>query len=479
MASIMRETERIGPGAGAVIPTRGPVPALVLILLAGALARLALWFWFRGHTLQIWDERDYNVLACTLARSGEFAFEPGQPVSIRPPLYPALLAGFYRLFGIENYQSVRLFQAGLSLGTVVIVYRLGCVAASRNVGLIAAGLCCFYPSLLVYNNLILTEVVFTFLLATGCYSVIVACLHHSAPRLLLGGFLWGLAALTRSVLWLFPLVACVWLLLVWRGPVGRCLLAAAILLAGFLVPVVPWAMRNTALQKTLVVVDVMGGRNFMMGNYRHTPLYRAWDAISIVGEKSWDREVRRTYPPSAHDTQGKLDKLALRSGLRFVWKNPGLTLKRDFIKFLNFWQLERELIAGAGRGHYGRVPVALLILATIVIFGSYALAVLTGVFGMVLAPSADRRVHTLLLLVMAFICGMHTLTFGHSRYHLPLIPLILVYSSGALVHARDIWSNRQTAVCRLVVCLCAALILGWVWEIVVVDLHRYLDLMRG
>src|SRR3954452_7665949 len=86
------------------------VHPLVAILLAGAVLRLVLWAWFQDKPIHIWDEQDYNTLAVNLLRSGEFAFTPGTPTSLRPPLYPALVAGVYRLFGPENFQAVRLLQ---------------------------------------------------------------------------------------------------------------------------------------------------------------------------------------------------------------------------------------------------------------------------------------------------------------------------------------------------------------------------------
>ena len=53
------------------------------------------------------------------------------------------------------------------------------------------------------------------------------------------------------------------------------------------------------------------------------------------------------------DLQGQRDKAAMRRGFRFVFQNPLLTMKRDVVKFFNFWQLERIFIAGAARGYWG------------------------------------------------------------------------------------------------------------------------------
>jgi 4-amino-4-deoxy-L-arabinose transferase-like glycosyltransferase len=453
---------------------------LLLILALGAAVRLGLWRAADGQPLNIEDERDYNALAVNLVEHGEYAFTPGRPDSLRPPLYPALVAGVYRLFGLENYQAVRLLQAALSLGLVVLMYRVGSAVYAPRVGLWLAGLCCFYPTLLGFNNLLLTEVLFTFLLCAFCALLIGALRRGSLAWLAGAGVVLGLAALTRSVLWLFPPVLAVFLLLAFGGGWRRRLLAAVTVVAAFTLPVGPWAVRNTRLQKTFTVIDVMGGRNFMMGNYRYTPLYRSWAAIEIEGEESWIHEVVTTYPaPPEGRTQGQIDKLAMRQALRFVLANPGLTARRDLVKFFDFWGLERELAAGADRGLFGPVPRPLVLLLTAAICASYVLALFAGVFGAVLAPPGDRRVHLFLLLLVAFVCGLHTLAFGHSRYHLPLMPLVLLYAASAVVHRHALWGRRRSRSFRLACALCAVFVGGWAWTLAVVDGERVLNLFRS
>ena len=139
---------------------------------------------------------------------------------------------------------------------------------------------------------------------------------------------------------------------------ARRITAAMILLGTFSLTLAPWAIRNTRIQGTFVPVDTMGGRNFMMGNYRYTPLYRSWDAISIEGTESWIHELT-SFPPEMRNTQAKLDRLAMRQGLRFVCDNPWLTLQRDIVKFFDFWGLERGVGGWAkpGKG-FGEICLA-------------------------------------------------------------------------------------------------------------------------
>jgi hypothetical protein len=249
--------------------------------------------------------------------------------------------------------------------------------------------------------------------------------------------------------------------------------------AAFAGTIAPWAVRNTRLQGTFVAIDTMGGRNFMMGNYQYTPLYRSWDAVSLEGEQSWIYEVCATYPPEQRTTQGQIDKLALRQGVQFVRAHPGLTLQRAVVKFFDFWGLERELIAGAGRGLFGQLSKPALLGLAAVVGGAYVAVMVLATFGLVFAPPADRRAHWLLLCVILFVCGLHTLVFGHSRYHLPLIPLALVYAAGAVTHAGAIWRQRTSSRFALAAALCAVLFAGWAWGFVAVDWDLLTEALRS
>jgi 4-amino-4-deoxy-L-arabinose transferase-like glycosyltransferase len=465
-ASLPTDATTAGP------PARLPV-ALLGLLLAAAVVRLGLWWWFQGVPIHIVDEADYSTLGINLARSGRFAFYPDALTSLRPPLYPALVAGVYAVLGEESFQAVRLVQVILSLGNVLLLYGLGVEIASRRLGLWAAGLYAFYPTLLVYNNLVLTEVLFTLLLCAACYALVRAY-HRDAPLwLAAAGLLLGLGALARSILWLFPVVLVPYLLATWKGGAARRLGAVALLVVPFAVPIVPWAVRCSHLERTFIAIDVMSGRNLMLGNYRYTPLYRSWDAIALEGEQSWIHEVLTTSTPQERGTQGKIDKLAMKRGLAFVLENPGLTLRRDVVKFFDFWGLEREVIAGAARGNFGPVSWPVLAVLTVVVSASYALALFLGIFGVLLAPVADWRVHGFFLLLVAFVCGLHTLAFAHSRYHLPLIPIVLVYAARTILERRSIWARRKTALFWVAAAVCVVLVAGWAWLFVAVDLHLY------
>jgi 4-amino-4-deoxy-L-arabinose transferase-like glycosyltransferase len=436
-----------------------------MIAVGGAI-RLLLWLWFAPLAPQIIDERDYVHLARHLIEHDEYAYDLNRPTSLRPPLYPALVASVFSVAGLENYQAVRLVQIILSLITVLVVYRLARDVYSSRVGLWAAGAYCFYPSFLGFGNLILTETLFTLLLTAGVCSMVRGISRTSYGSLVLAGLLFGLGALTRSILYPFAPFLGLFLIVSWSGSIIRRVLAVLAFAVPFAVVLAPWAMRNTAVHGTFVPIDCMGGRNFMMGNYEFTPLYRSWDAISISGEESWIEVLKAKHPELSRSgavTQGQLDQIAMKEGLQFVRENPELTLKRDLVKFFDFWGLERELVAGADRGYFGPIPSSGVLFLGLVICSTYIAILFSGILGAAVTPPSNWRHHLLLLMVIGFTCVVHTVVFAHSRYHLPVMPLVMIYAA-ALWSKQNIKPVAGRPVFWLALLLCILIVFGWVWN---------------
>ena len=450
---------------------------LILVVAAGLLLRLALWWFNHDAAPQAGDAQDYDGIAARLAERGEFVSKSGRPTSIRPPLYPAFVALIYRFAGMHNYAAVYAIQSLLNLATIWLVYRLGSAAYDRRVGLYAAVIFGFYPTFLAYEHLLLTEVLATFLLTAAILALVLGRARNELRLSATAGLLFGLAALTRSATLLLMPFAAVWILCAWPETIRRRCVAAAIIIAAFAATIAPWSYRNTRVQDTFTMIDVMGGRNAMMGNYEHTPLERSWATIDIVEEeRAWIRTLRETYPREFQGglSQGKIDKLAMRYALNFMREHPDLTLRRSLVKFFNFWQLEREIVAEAEHGFFGLSGRTALIASALLICGYYAACLFAAVFGAVLKPPSDSALHALLILCIAIPCAAHTLIFAHSRYHLPLVPLLAIYAASAVVQRREIFARPGSPRFLAATAICVLLICGWLRELLVVDLQRVL-----
>ncbi len=478
---------------------------LLTILAIGFVLRLILLFLFHGEPLHIIDEQHYAGIAQYLAQTGNFGVPTEHLVSIRPPMYVWLIAGVYKIIGIDNpelvFSAVRFIQILLSLATVVLVYLVGKKSlGNQTTALIAAGIVCFYPSLVIQNFMILTETLFTFWLTLTIYFSV--CLltdnkltenntvdntdnkltdnntvdSESSSRKLytstivnavLCGLCLGCGALTRSILWLAIPCISVYLFCFVPGNWRKKIISAGLVGLVSIAVIAPWVIRNTRIQKTFTVIDCMSGRNLMMGNYEYTPLYRAWDAISIPPPNSWDLVLSRQDSHFLGLTQGQKDKAAGKYAKEYILAHPAQTAQRDVMKAFCFWQLERSATALLKQKILTRwiadssswiMPVGIFVsLYFVIVF-------LTALAGIIFTPPANWRINILFLCVIALFWGVHSLVFAHSRYHLPLIPLLSLYSGACidrLIQSRfDIEISFRP---RIVLCYIIGLIFTVFW----------------
>ncbi|MDO4585232.1 MAG: glycosyltransferase family 39 protein, partial [Planctomycetia bacterium] len=416
---------------------------LLLIFLLALLPRLLVMAFFPADRLEIVDEIHYHELAVALQESGCYATE-GKLDSLRPPLYPWLVSKVYGLFGVGNYRAVWGVQILLSLATMVAVWGWtrewrGWLSERASLGVTAA--VGFYPSLVGENFLLLTETLFTFWLVLVLWSATRFFRTQSLYAAAFCGVWIGLGALTRSILWLSPIPFFGFILL-WPSGISwpRRVLGGGLMVLFATVVMLPWMVRNTKVQETWTAIDCMSGRNLMMGNYEYTPLYRAWDAISIKFPRDWYGVLNEDYQQRTgkmiHSlTQGEKDRLAGEYAKRYMTSHPGQTLRRTLVKMLCFWQLERSIPAGILDGFWGFsecgwqkgafLGVALVInLAYVGLFFS----ALAGIGTFSYPRQEENRffgtAFAFYVCVLLYFWGLHSLVFSHERYHLPLVPIL-------------------------------------------------------
>jgi 4-amino-4-deoxy-L-arabinose transferase-like glycosyltransferase len=454
-----------------------PRQRLGIILIAAFALRMLILTMTSSLGLRIEDEQHYHVIATNLVEGHGFSSGSG-PTSLRPPLYPALVAGLWTVTGSRSLQLVRAVQAMLGLATAALVYLVTRRLYDDRAGLYAAAFTAFYPGLLLANSLFLTETVFSFLL-TAFAVALVALLQRPRPTIAFAaGALLGLAALTRSVVWPFPIVLVP--LVAWLAPTTRVrrLGCAALLLTGYTVLVMPWAIRNTRLQGVPVVVDTMGGLNLRMGNYEFTPHDRIWDAVGQRGARSWIVGLPPHPPGGGEWTEGWKERWARDRAIAFMREHPGLTMWRMAIKFADFWALDRDFVAGIQRGLF-RPPAWAAILAAAAITVAFPIVVALAILGVCLQPPADWRSHLLLILLVLFVTALHSVVFGHPRYRLPLTPVLAIYA-GAAVSARA-WQRLREGwrVTLLPAALAATLLAIWTTQFFVRDWPFVRQLLGG
>jgi hypothetical protein len=187
------------------------------------------------------------------------------PTAWVPPLYPLLLAGVFKIFGVYTAKSawvILTINSIFSAATAPLIFEIAArcfrpTGRARNIALWSAWLWAVYPAALQYAVHWVWDMALTALLFSA---VIVIALRvrniaedpqepnpQTALRWCLFGLFWGMIALLNSTILLFLPVCGVWMLLgagkqkaTLSPAIGEAVIAAVI----FLACLAPWMIRN-------------------------------------------------------------------------------------------------------------------------------------------------------------------------------------------------------------------------------------------
>jgi 4-amino-4-deoxy-L-arabinose transferase-like glycosyltransferase len=231
---------------------RSPFTARLALIAAGALAiRLFYALVVMRNVPASGDGAEFHLLAAVLSDEYDY-LEPLPllrtgteiPFAEKPPLYPAYLA-LGNLVGPSSYEAHRAISCLLGAAATFVIGLLGRrVGGDERTGLAAAGIAALYPMLVVLDGAVRSESLYVLLVAL---ILLAAYMLREAPswkRAALLGALVGLAALTRSeaaLLLVLVAVPAAWLAVVDRRARLR---LVALALAGFIVVIGPYQVRN-------------------------------------------------------------------------------------------------------------------------------------------------------------------------------------------------------------------------------------------
>ncbi|MEO8687186.1 MAG: hypothetical protein ABI611_03075 [Solirubrobacteraceae bacterium] len=319
-----------------------PLTAAVWLILALALAlRIGYVAVTPGYTL-VHDARDYDHAAQSIARGDGYPTSRGRPTAFRPPAYPVLLAGVYKLAGVEragNHDQVRAARIlGIFISTLIVAL-IGVVAAQlwgRGVALAAMGLAAVYIPLIVVGAAVMAAPLFAALLL-GALAAAIQHRRSSHRRrwVLLAGVLGGLTILTRAnaLVLLLPLALAVWTGRPRFSP--RSLAAPAVLVVLALLTVSPWTIRNAIVFDRLIPVSTQLG-SALAGTYNEQAYAdkenpASWRSIGHVPSyRSLYARLRFIPEPVVEDILRKRSKAFIRKHPAYVGKVALWTTLRTF-----------------------------------------------------------------------------------------------------------------------------------------------------
>ena len=362
------------------------------------------------HTTVFPDEQRFFASAIRLAASGEFWV--GSDRAWEMPGTALFYAPFVKLFGPHNaIVPIRIAQAILvtvQCGLVGLIARR--VFQNRTAGFVASCIAAFYPFILFYQGLLLSETLFNTLLLAGIAALIWwrDCGLRLDRALAIASLCFALATLTKATLTILPpllLAATAFL-----GGVGlrrtiAALIAAFCLYAAFMSP---WWIRNARLLHTFVPFTTSSALNLYLGNNAH----------NREAGIDWASDVEPEFVAKNLPVANEIERQRIfnAAAVNYINDNPTAFLRASVKKFVRFW----NIVPNAAEYRSGLYSVI-----TALSFGSIlALALVC----------AGRRWRQWRLLapfyvVIGYFTFVHVVTIASLRYRFPIEPLLIVLAA--------------------------------------------------
>ncbi|MBI2967557.1 MAG: glycosyltransferase family 39 protein [Bacteroidetes bacterium] len=288
------------------------------------------------------DSYQYINLAGNILHHASFSQSEQPPLiqdPYRTPLYPLFLAVIYPA-GSEI--AVVILQILLSAGTVLLVCRITLLFIENKIAATLAGI--FYAldiPTLVFNNQIMTETLFTFLLMLSVYFFLKFINDDSGAKsktLFLSGFFLGLSILCRPIAIFLPLI----LILVLAGTIFRKKVNAPV--RNFVYPVVAftgpllltvllWYIRNYLVFGNLFF-SLIGPVN--MCNFHGAAVYARVNNMEFYAarEKFW-KELEEDAPVRISEDVTVYTKYIAGKSLKLMAGHPVTAIRNQVTGMLH------------------------------------------------------------------------------------------------------------------------------------------------
>jgi 4-amino-4-deoxy-L-arabinose transferase-like glycosyltransferase len=398
--------------------SRWPLIALLLI----ALTLRGTWAWMQPTDPEalraLPDQQEYFQLGQNLLDTGRLSFADArfhqEVYAFRMPVYPLLVAACH-----ANLRAVRLVQAGLDASCVLAAYLIARRWLSHRRSLFAGAIVAFNPFLIYFAGLILSETLFTAMLAWGMALLIVRKTARQEPRppkvawrLWTGRILLVLSIFVRPSALALPLVLGIGEVFLnrrvgevahsrWSLPVG----ATMVFLT--LIVLTPWAARNKAVLGEWIWTTTNSG-------------FTAYDGLNPDATGASDQTFIEALPQLRKMTEVQRSQYLAQQAKEFAIANPQRVLQLAVIKIGRFWSpiplsseyhQMRYVLVGA----LYSIPLDLLVVVGL------------------LYGSLPRAAKVMLLLPAIYFTIAHALTIGSLRYRIPVeVPMAIMAASATV-----------------------------------------------
>ncbi len=283
------------------------------------------------------DSHAYYALAKSLYTEGSYGGPEfhSEATSDWSPGAPWLYAGLFVVTGGPREGTIRILEALMGVGTILVVFLLGWRLGGRWPALLAAAGVAIYPPFIHSVGEIMSEPPAMLSMPAAILAFLwawdrTASADHSpgdggwrrAWVWLLPGFLFGATAMFRPE---YTLVAAAFVVFAavrwaWRREWAFGATAIGLMVLALLLPIVPWTIRNIVVLDKLVPISTGGGKALYVGTF-----YPADGEYARVKAILYERETGESLAP---DSQA-LNEVNPTPLFNHVWKSTYPELERD------------------------------------------------------------------------------------------------------------------------------------------------------
>ena len=270
------------------------------------------------------DSHAYYALSKALYEEGSYGGPEfhSEATSDWSPGAPWLYAGLFVVTGGPREGSIRILEALMGVGTILVVFLLGWRLGGRWPALLGALGVAIYPPFIHSVGEVMSEPPAMLSLPAAILAFLWAWDGKNPWRWLLPGFLFGSTAMFRPE---YTLVAAAFVVFAavrwaWRREWAFGATAIGLMLVALLLPIVPWTIRNIVVLDRLVPISTGGGKALYVGTF-----YPADGEYQRVKAILYERETGDSLPPNSQ-ALNEVDPTPL---FNHVWKSTYPELERD------------------------------------------------------------------------------------------------------------------------------------------------------
>ena len=373
------------------------------------------------------DFYQYDLLAQRLANGQGYVDEFGEPTAFYAIGWPFSLSVIYRIFGYSLIVP-QLINALLSVGSVLLTYKLSIFVLNSRSALIAAGLMAINPAMILYSSTHGTESLFTFQALLITWLILRFFNQNQANKyLIIIGIFTGLAILVRPVAICVPIGAFGAFYISNRNDFRNNLVKVLIVLGVSAITISPWILRNAlvvgspTLQTSSGVVLWISHNPQATGAFMDPPqapgLPRGAGTMPGAGPDANEAEANHVYTSAAINS-------IIEKPIRLITLVPN--------KMFELWAGHRHAVNHSTRKVGRSIPEFVILilpkLTQLYLMGLLFLVAISYVFkrSRVLWIGGLGITLTGIILAWNF---YHAINFGSGRYHVPIEPLLAVIAA--------------------------------------------------